>query len=283
MNNAENAIRRSELKPIWCRGCGNHAVLEALIDALNEKQASACETVVVSGIGCSSRLPGYLNCFGLNSIHGRVLPMAAGIKLHNPSLTVLGVSGDGDAMGIGLNHFAHAARKDIDLTYLVFDNRVYGLTKGQTSPTTPLDTITVTHPYGNLDPPINIIHCALSFGATFIARVSALDRKQMTWAISRAMGHKGFSVIHILTPCITFRASADFDFIRNNCRELDRHDALSTLDAFQLADSTNPCLLGIFYEAEGRNYERKIKESAEMAEELGPADMKNMLDMFVPG
>jgi len=282
MTDRTSRIDFSELPPIWCKGCGNYAALRSLRDALVGLELSPQRTVITSGIGCSSRLPGYLNCFGFNAIHGRSLPVALGVKLANPSLTVISVAGDGDSFGIGLGHLAHTARRNVDVTHLVLDNRVYGLTKGQTSPTTPLDTITVTHPYGSIDPPISVVRCLVSFGATFVARASALDTKQTTDLIMQAVRHKGFAVVHIVTACVTFRFGEELDFLKSQCAYLEGNDVASIEEACRLSESEAPYYLGLFFRRDGPQYEAMFHESVELAKELGYADMDSILDEFTP-
>jgi 2-oxoglutarate ferredoxin oxidoreductase subunit beta len=197
---------KSAVKPIWCPGCGDYAVLSAITKALAELQLPPEQVAVVSGIGCSSRIPAYTSAYGFHGVHGRALPVATGLKLARPDLTVLVTGGDGDGFSIGGNHFLHACRRNVDLTYLVMDNQVYGMTKGQASPTTAPDwegsKLTPEGPGINPFQPLVI---GLAAGANFIARCFTGDPNTMAKIIVEAIRHPGFSLVQILSPCITFR------------------------------------------------------------------------------
>src|SRR5580693_9802892 len=161
---------KGKVDPDWCPGCGDYGVLAAVQKALVELQIPNHQVATVSGIGCSSNIPGFINTYGMHTLHGRSLPVASGLKLANHDLTVLVTGGDGDGFGIGVGHFVHAMRRNINLTYMVLDNQIYGLTTGQTSPTSRVGMKTKSSPYGNMDAPVNPISLALSAGATFVAR-----------------------------------------------------------------------------------------------------------------
>ncbi len=195
---------KSDLKPIWCPGCGDYGVLASLYRAFAELDLDPKKTVVVSGIGCSSRLPGFVTTYGVHTLHGRPLPVAMGVKLANPDLTVIAVGGDGDGFAIGAGHFPHAARRNIDVTYLVMDNEIYGLTKGQASPTSLTDQKAPTTPWGNLETPLNTLAFAISANASFVARGASFNTKTLTELIVQAVEHKGFSYIDAMSPCVMF-------------------------------------------------------------------------------
>jgi 2-oxoglutarate ferredoxin oxidoreductase subunit beta len=195
---------KSELKPIWCPGCGDYGVLSAVHRALASVGKPPEEIAFVSGIGCSSRIPGYTTAYGFNSVHGRALPIAQGIKLANPELLVLVAGGDGDGFSIGGGHVAHAIRRNIDLTYLVMDNQIYGLTKGQLSPTSPLGLETVSSSFGSLEEPVNPLLYVLAYGAGFVAQGSPADMIQLAELIEEAIRYPGFAFINIQSPCITY-------------------------------------------------------------------------------
>jgi 2-oxoglutarate ferredoxin oxidoreductase subunit beta len=195
---------KSDLKPIWCPGCGDFGVLASLYRAFAELDLDPTNTVVVSGIGCSSRLPGFVTTYGVHTLHGRPLPVAMGVKLANPELTVIAVGGDGDGFAIGAGHFPHAARRNIDVTYLVMDNEIYGLTKGQASPTSLTDQKAPTTPWGNLETPLNTLAFAIASNASFVARGASFNTKALTELIVQAIEHKGFSYIDALSPCVMF-------------------------------------------------------------------------------
>jgi len=196
---------KSDIKPVWCPGCGDYSVLSAITKALAELNLAPENVAVVSGIGCSSRIPAYVDCYGFHGVHGRSLPLATGLKVARPDLTVLVASGDGDGFSIGGNHFMHAARRNIDLTYLVMDNRVYGMTKGQPSPTTEPDWDSALAPGGTGISPFRPLVIALAAGANFIARGFAGDPNATAKLIAEAIRHPGFSFVEILSPCVTFR------------------------------------------------------------------------------
>jgi len=197
---------KSDLKPIWCPGCGDFSVLSGIMRALTELQLPPHQVSLVSGIGCSSRLPAYSTLYGFHSVHGRALPVASGLKLSRPDLTVLAVGGDGDGFSIGGNHFIHACRRNVDMTYIVMDNSVYGMTKGQASPTTDPDW-----PGSKLTPDgpgvasFKPLEMALSAGANFISRAYSGDPLELARQICEGIQHPGFSLVHVLSPCVTYR------------------------------------------------------------------------------
>ncbi|MFO7915670.1 MAG: 2-oxoacid:ferredoxin oxidoreductase subunit beta [Candidatus Krumholzibacteriales bacterium] len=196
-------IRTRNFPHIWCPGCGDGIILKALIRAIDDLNISRDEAVMVSGIGCSSRTPGYVDINTLHTTHGRALPFATGVKHANPGLNVIVVTGDGDATAIGGNHFIHAARRNINLTVLLYNNYIYGMTGGQCSPTTPRGDKASTAPYGNIEPPFNTAGLAISAGASFVARSDVYHTRQCEKMIKQALEKDGFSLVEILTPCPT--------------------------------------------------------------------------------
>ncbi len=196
---------KSELKPIWCPGCGHFGVQAALFRALAYLNLPPEQVAVVSGIGCSSRLPAYTTCYGFHGVHGRALAVATGLKLARPELTVLTVGGDGDGFSIGGNHFLHACRRNVDMTYIVMDNEVYGMTKGQPSPTTPPDWDSKIAPGGTGVSPFLPLAVALAAGANFIARGYAGEPNEVARMLVEAIRHPGFAFVQVLSQCITFR------------------------------------------------------------------------------
>jgi 2-oxoglutarate/2-oxoacid ferredoxin oxidoreductase subunit beta len=199
----DSYLRLSKFPLIWCAGCGDGIILKALIRSIHKLGLSKDETCLVSGIGCSSRLTGYMDFNTLHTTHGRAIAFATGIKLANPKLKVIVVTGDGDATAIGGNHFIHAARRNIDLTVLIFNNYIYGMTGGQVSPTTPRGKKASTAPYGNAENSFNISGLAQAAGASFVARATVANAVLTEKYISRAIQKQGFSVVEILTPCPT--------------------------------------------------------------------------------
>jgi 2-oxoglutarate ferredoxin oxidoreductase subunit beta len=197
---------KSKLKPIWCPGCGHFGVLSAITKALAYLAIPKENVALVSGIGCSSRIPAYVDVFGFHGVHGRALPVATGLKAARPELTVLVAGGDGDGFSIGGNHFMHACRRNMDMTYIVMDNEVYGMTKGQASPTTAPDWMkSKLTPHGTGIRQFNPAAIALSSGACFIAKGFSGDPNKLAQLIVEAIKYPGFAFIQVLSPCITFR------------------------------------------------------------------------------
>jgi 2-oxoglutarate ferredoxin oxidoreductase subunit beta len=196
---------KSEIKPIWCPGCGHFAVLNALTKAFAHLGLPREQVALVSGIGCSSRLPAYTDVYGFHGVHGRAAAAGAGLKVARPDLTVVVVGGDGDGFSIGGNHFLHACRRNVDFTYIVMDNEVYGMTKGQASPTTPSDwTAGKLTPEGPAMPPFQPVTIALAAGASFVARGFCGDPNGLARIIVEAISHPGFAFVQALSPCPTF-------------------------------------------------------------------------------
>jgi len=195
---------KSDLKPIWCPGCGDFGVLQAIYRSLAAIGRPAHEIAFISGIGCSSRIPGYTTAYGFNSVHGRALPIAQGLKLARPELLVLAAGGDGDGFSIGGGHVPHAVRRNDDLTYIVMDNQTYGLTKGQLSPTAPQGLHTVTSAYGSLELPVNPLLYVLAYGAVFVAQGSPADIAGLTEMIEAAIRYPGFAFVNVQSPCVTY-------------------------------------------------------------------------------
>ena len=195
----------SGARPIWCPGCGDYGVLAALERGLAELRRPPHEVVLVAGIGCSSRLPGYMSCYGFHGVHGRALAAATGIKLARPDLEVIAVGGDGDGFSIGGNHFIHACRRNLDMLYLVMDNRVYGMTKGQPSSTIEPDWDSELIPGGSGLPSFNPVAVAITAGATFVARGFSGDPDGLAELITKGIRWRGFALLEVLSPCITFR------------------------------------------------------------------------------
>jgi len=245
---------RSQTSPDWCPSCGNYAVLNAVEKACAARGLASKDVLCVSGIGCSSNLPGFLNAYGVHSIHGRAAPLATGAKLANPELTVIITGGDGDGYGIGLGHFIHAMRRNLDLTYLVMNNQIYGLTTGQASPTTMKGIATKSTPFGCIENPINPIALALAAGATFVARGFCGDIAHMASIVTQAIEHKGFSFVDCLSPCVTFNKINTYAWFREKTYKLEdsNHDVLNFSAAMAKAtESPARFPIGVFYRTEG--------------------------------
>jgi 2-oxoglutarate ferredoxin oxidoreductase subunit beta len=200
----ETVAMRSAHKPTWCPGCGNFGVLQAVATTLERRGVAPQSCALVSGIGCAGRFPFFTNAYGFHVAHGRALPVATGVHAANPALTVLAVGGDGDGLGIGMGHFLHAVRRNARIVYLMLDNSLYGLTKGQASPTSAQGTVTKSTPLGNPDLPVNPVALAIASGATFVARGFAGDVAGLGQMLDAALDHRGFSFLHVLTVCVTF-------------------------------------------------------------------------------
>ncbi len=195
---------RSSLKPTWCKGCSYYTVLSSLCEAFAEMRIAPDRLNIISGIGCSSRVPFYLSAFGMHTLHGRPIPVAAGVRMANPDLKVITVAGDGDIFSIGVGHFVHAARKNFDITVICLDNRMYAMTKNQSSPTSPKGYCGSLTPYGKISLPMNVLEFAIACNATFVAGTFAGAPEHMQRMFSAAIDHKGFSFVEVIAPCRTF-------------------------------------------------------------------------------
>lgn len=196
-------FREEKLPHIWCPGCGHGVIMGAMVRAIDQVGLDPDKTVIVSGIGCSSRATGYMNFDTLHTTHGRAIAFATGIKMANPELNVIVVTGDGDGAAIGGNHLIHACRRNIDLTVVMFNNNIYGMTSGQYSPLTPKGKKATTAPYGNIDPEFDICNLAVGAGATYVARGTSYHAKPLVDLIAEGLKHEGFSFIETLTGCPT--------------------------------------------------------------------------------
>ena len=254
----EIALYKVEAKATWCPGCGDFAVLRALQIALASLELNPKDVVIVSGIGCSSNLPGFLNSYGFHGLHGRAVPVASGIKLANHDLNVIIAGGDGDGYGIGLGHFIHAMRRNLDITYVVMNNQVYGLTTGQAAPTSEKGMLTKSTPQGVLEGPVNPIALALVSGATFVARGFSGDADHLAKLTEDGIKHKGFSLIDIMSPCVTYNRQNTYQWFRERVYRLeeDNHDMLSMDQALRRSREWEDRIpLGIFYKNPKPTYE----------------------------
>ncbi|MBI5771870.1 MAG: 2-oxoacid:ferredoxin oxidoreductase subunit beta [Verrucomicrobia bacterium] len=260
---------RSTLKPIWCPGCGDYGVVTGLYRALASIGRPPHEIAFVSGIGCSSRIPGYTTAYGFNTVHGRALPIAQGIKMANPDLLVLVAGGDGDGFSIGGGHVPHAIRRNLDLTYIVMDNHIYGLTKGQLSPTTPRGAKTSTSSYGSIEEPVNPLLYVLAYGCGFVAQAIPSDMDGMTKVIEEAIRYPGFSFVNIQSPCVTFGDPEDQAKVQKaKMKKLSDlgHDPANRLRAMELAQTYGTDLYtGVFYRNPNppQTYDHYIRERQE--------------------
>src|SRR5687767_1003659 len=217
---------KGKVDPDWCPGCGDFGVLAALKQAIVELGLQPYEVMTVSGIGCSSNLPGYINVYGMHTLHGRALAVASGAQLANHTLKVIVTGGDGDGYGIGGNHFVHSMRRNVDLTYIVMNNQIYGLTTGQLSPTSIKGTTTKSTPFGSVENPINPVPLAIAAGATYVARGYTGQVKHLVELIKGGIQHKGFSLIDAFSPCVTFNHENSHEFFKRRTFKLEdrKHD-----------------------------------------------------------
>lgn len=274
------------LKPAWCPGCGNFGILKALNKSLVELGIAPHRVLLVSGIGQAGKLPHYTKSNVFNALHGRTLPVAIGAKIANPELVVIAVGGDGDGYGEGGNHFIHAARRNHDITYLVHNNQVYGLTKGQASPTSDLSFVTKTTPYGAVSP-VNPVALAIVSGASFVARSFAGDIDHLSSLIKEAIPHRGFSLIDILQPCVVFNHKNTFQWYRERVYKLEEngYNPGDKMAAFEKAQEWgNKIPIGVIYRVEKSTYEEQIpalKRGPLVQRELDPMQTEKLVDEFL--
>jgi len=244
--------------PDWCPGCGDFGVLKSLKEAIVELGIPPHKVLVVSGIGCSSNLPGFIHAYGVHSLHGRALPVATGAALANHDLHVVAVGGDGDGFGIGMGHFIHAMRRNLNLTYIVMDNEVYGLTTGQASPTTTEGHKTKSTPRGNVEKPVQPLALAIATGATYVARGFSGEQKQLTRLIAGAIAHKGFSLIDVFSPCVTFNKINTYPWFKERVYKLEDapYDTGDLMAAMEKSMEFEPRIpIGLLYKKEKPTYE----------------------------
>jgi 2-oxoglutarate ferredoxin oxidoreductase subunit beta len=277
---------KSDLKPIWCPGCGDYGVVQAIYRALAAIGRPPHEIAFISGIGCSSRIPGYTTAYGFNTVHGRALPIAQGIKMANPELLVLAAGGDGDGFSIGGGHIAHLIRRNMDISYFVMDNQIYGLTKGQLSPTSQKGRQTCTSRLGSLEAPVNPLLYVLAYGAGFVAQASPTDLPGMVAIMEEAIRYPGFSFVNIQSPCVTYGEEAQqLKALKANQVSLESigHNPADRLAAMDLAQEYGTKLYtGVFY----RNpeppptYGDLVKERQEQ-QQATAVPRERILDLFI--
>ncbi len=272
---------KSDLKPVWCPGCGDFGVLNSLYRALAEIGCEPHQTVVVSGIGCSSRLPGYVETYGFNSLHGRALPIATGIKVASPELTVIAVGGDGDGLAIGGNHFLHSARRNVDIAYIMMDNEIYGLTKGQAAPTTPAGDETKSTVYGNPEASIDPCAMAVAVGATWVGRGFSGDVKGSAELMKAAVQHRGFAFLNILSPCVTWRGDEQTKELRAKVRPVPAdHDRTSREAAMRFTNERDHLTTGVLFETVDPTLLDRLQSVREKAGTL--ENIADLRDRFRP-
>lgn len=273
---------RNNVKPNWCPGCGDFSVQAAIQKAAANIGLDPEEVAIITGIGCSGRLSGYINSYGVHSIHGRALPLAQGVKMANKDLTVIASGGDGDGYAIGMGHTIHALRRNMNMTYIVMDNQIYGLTKGQTSPSSAIGFVTKTTPKGNIEKNVAPLELALSSGATFVAQGFSSDIKGLTKLIEDAINHDGFSFVNVFSPCVTYNKINTYDWFKEHLISVDDIENYDSEDK-QLAIKTviehESLVTGIVYQdKETPSYESQIKELDDMP--LAKRDIQITEDTF---
>lgn len=253
---------RNSVKPNWCPGCGDFSVQAAIQRAAASVGLEPENLAVVSGIGCSGRISGYINAYGVHGIHGRSLPIAQGLKMANRELTVIASGGDGDGFAIGMSHTIHAIRRNMDITYIVMDNQIYGLTKGQTSPRSAEGFVTKSTPKGSIEPSMKPLELALAAGATFVAQTMSSDLKGMTSLIEQGLQHKGFSLINVFSPCVTFNKVNTYDWFKEhvkNLSDVEGYDAHDRIAAMRVLMETDGLVNGLIYQNKDRDsYESMV-------------------------
>ncbi len=261
-------LRIDRWPTVWCPGCGNGIILKAFLEAVDQLELKKDRVAVVSGIGCSSRATGYLDFNTMHTLHGRAISFATGVKLARPEFKVIVMGGDGDLASIGGNHFIHACRRNIDLTVIVFNNMIYGMTGGQYSPTTPEEEMASTAPYGHIEQPFDIAELALSSGATYVARATVYHYNLLVRYIKEAIAHKGISVVDAITNCHTYYGRYNgmpepyqmMEYFKNNSVTLEKAENMSK------EELKGKIIVGVFKKEEGKpcyldRYE-KIREKA---------------------
>lgn len=253
----------NNVTPTWCPGCGDFSVLRSIKAATMRLNIDNHDLAIVSGIGCSSRISGYINAYGFHSIHGRALPVAQGIKLANQGLTVIATGGDGDGFAIGTNHTIHAMRRDIDITYIVMNNQVYGLTKGHTSPLSQEGFISKSTPLGASEPPLKPSLLALASGASFVAQGFSAQQDQLIDLIIKGINHKGFSFINVFSPCVTFNKFNTYQWFRENLIDLNKESGYEPSEYKKAVDKyieTSGLFTGLLYKKNFSHVQDKSKK-----------------------
>lgn len=242
---------RNKVKPNWCPGCGDFSVQAAIQRAAAGIGLEPDDLTVISGIGCSGRISGYINSYGFHGVHGRVLPIAQGVKMGNRDLTVIATGGDGDGFAIGMGHTIHAIRRNIDITYIIMDNQIYGLTKGQTSPRSDVGFKTKSTPEGSIESTLSVMEMALTAGATFVAQSFSSDLKELTSLIEQGIQHKGFSLINVFSPCVTYNKINTYDWFRENLvdlNDIEGYDTENRIMAMKTLMENNGLVKGLIYQ-----------------------------------
>ncbi len=250
---------KTGLKPVWCPGCGDFGALTAFYSAFAEMDIDPRQVAIISGIGCSGRFGYFIKSYGFHVVHGRVLPIAMGTKLANPDLHVFGISGDGDALAIGGGHIPHMARRNMKMVYVILDNAIYGLTKGQASPTSPEVMKTGTTPAGGFEKPLDPVLLMLAYGVTHVARGYTAKLKHLSKLVVEALDHDGFSVIHAISPCPVFNKNVTFKSVSQILDYVpEDHDPSDRVKAMELAMISDKLYIGTFFKTDEPTLEQKL-------------------------
>ena len=279
---------RNNVKPNWCPGCGDFSVQAAIQKACANIGLEPEQLALITGIGCSGRLSGYVNSYGVHSIHGRALPMAQGVKMANQELTVIASGGDGDGYAIGMGHTIHSIRRNIDLTYVVMDNQIYGLTKGQTSPSSAHGFVTKTTPHGSIEKNVSPLELAITSGATFVAQSFSSDIKELTAIIEAAINHKGFAFVNVFSPCVTYNKVNTYDWFKENLvslNDIEGYDNKDKIQALNTVVEHNGLVTGIIYQdTETPSYAEQLngysKSLAKEPIEMDPSKFEALMAEF---
>lgn len=280
---------KSPIIPTWCPGCGDHFILSALNMAIQELDVNYEDILLVWGVGCAGNEADFIKVYGYHALHGRPLPVATGAKLANPNLKIIAVGGDGDGYGIGLSHFIHSCRRNLDITYIVHNNQIYGLTTGQTSPTSEKGYCSKSTPSGVIEEPIRPLELAISSDATFVARAYYKELQNMKDLFVKAINHRGFSLVDVLQICPSFKRNNTDEFYTEHVAKLEEksHDRADRTAAWSKAHDDSKLWYGVFYEETGKpTYCDEIKQisektPAQMYRELEkPVGVKAVLDRY---
>ena len=277
---------KGKIDPDWCPGCGDFGLLNSVQKACAELGRRPNEILCVSGIGCSSNFPGFFHSYGMHTLHGRALAVASGAQMANHKLTVLATGGDGDGYGIGGNHLAHTARRNINITYLVMNNQIYGLTTGQVSPASEVGMKTKSTPFGNIENPVNPITTAIMNGATFVARGFSGHGKHLVSIIKQAIEHEGFSLVDCFSPCVTFNKDNTYDFFRQRIQKLEDvdHDRGDWKMACERAmEWEDTIYTGVYYQKKAKALHQlePVLDSGESIAERDPALTKEQSERII--
>jgi 2-oxoglutarate/2-oxoacid ferredoxin oxidoreductase subunit beta len=273
----------------WCPGCGNFGIYNSLKKAFGELNLDLEQVALVTGIGCSGKIAQYVNTYRIETLHGRTLPVASGIKMANHTLSVIAEGGDGDGMGLGIGHFIHTARRNLDITYFLHNNQIYGLTKGQASPTSDTGMVTkfTPPPQGNIEHAVNVVQMALSAGATFVARGFAANIAQLVQLMKQAIAHRGFAVVDILQPCVTFNKLNTLQWYQQRVvpvENMEGYDIQNLQQALALSMLWGERIpVGVFYQAERPTYSdslRQLEQGPLVQQAISDIDIAALMKAF---